>query len=106
MGRKFQRRVEDFVCEHCGAHVAGSGYTNHCPACLWSKHVDVHPGDRAETCEGLMEPVRLEGTSSQYEIVHRCVRCGYEKKNITAPDDDSEALIAVAKTRSEGDNHL
>ena len=36
--RNFQRHVEDFECEHCGAFVEGDGYTNHCPACLWCKH--------------------------------------------------------------------
>jgi hypothetical protein len=35
-------------------------YRNHCPACLWSKHVDVQPGDRAATCRGLMRPDRVE----------------------------------------------
>ncbi|MEK7158524.1 MAG: RNHCP domain-containing protein, partial [Patescibacteria group bacterium] len=47
MSRTFQRRVEDFTCESCGAQVTGDGYTNHCPQCLVSKHVDVYPGDRA-----------------------------------------------------------
>ena len=66
--------------------------------------MDVHPGDRAEACGGLMEPMRVEGTSSQYEIVHRCVRCGYEKRNMSAPDDDNKALVAVAKSHGTGDN--
>ena len=66
--------------------------------------MDVHPGDRAEACGGLMEPMRVEGTSSQYEIVHRCVRCGYEKRNMVAPDDDNKALVAVAKSYGTGDN--
>ena len=43
----FTRKVEDFTCEHCGREVHGNGYTNHCPHCLHSKHVDVNPGDRA-----------------------------------------------------------
>ncbi|MFN2146641.1 MAG: RNHCP domain-containing protein, partial [Anaerolineales bacterium] len=38
-GPKFQRRIEYFICEHCGAEVSGVGFTNHCPVCLWSKHV-------------------------------------------------------------------
>lgn len=24
------------MCEHCSAEVLGTGYTNHCPKCLWS----------------------------------------------------------------------
>jgi len=95
--KRFQRRVEDFVCEHCGIHVKGTGYTNHCPKCLWSKHVDVHPGDRAAGCTGMMEPIRVEGTSSEYSIVQKCVVCGHERKNAAAPEDDTDAVIAVAK---------
>ena len=47
---RFIRREENFVCEVCGAKVKGTGYTNHCPQYLWSKHVDkLIPGDRAVT---------------------------------------------------------
>ena len=65
--KKFIKVKEDFVCEHCGAEVKGDGYTNHCPKCLWSKHVDVHPGDRAAECGGMMalfdELVTVDGQS-------------------------------------------
>ena len=72
--KKFQKRKEDFVCEHCGAEVKGNGYTNHCPKCLWSKHVDIFPGDRLEDCGGLMEPVAVEAKKAgKYTIVHKCV---------------------------------
>ena len=32
------KNKEDFICENCGAFVVGTGYTSHCPQCLWSKH--------------------------------------------------------------------
>lgn len=95
----FRRTVEDFICEHCGAKVAGSGYTNHCPRCLWSKHVDITPGDRAASCAGLMEPIRVEGTAKEYSLVHHCTRCGFEARNKAASEDDQEALIAIAGNR-------
>ena len=95
----FTRRIEDFTCEHCGHAVRGNGYTNHCPQCLWSKHVDVSPGDRAETCGGLMEPIALEGTSPAYRIVHRCTRCGKERRVGVTFEDSSEALIVLAQGR-------
>ncbi len=98
-GKKFQRREEDFVCEHCKTKVVGDGYTNHCPKCLWSKHVDVHPGDRAEACGGMMEPIRVEGTTDAYRLIHRCKRCDMERKNDVAKNDDPEALIALASKR-------
>ncbi|MEK7092901.1 MAG: RNHCP domain-containing protein [Patescibacteria group bacterium] len=92
----FQRRIEDFVCEHCGQRVQGDGYTNHCPKCLWSRHVDVEPGDRAEDCGGMMEPVRLEGSTPAYRIVHRCVKCGTERNNNVRKEDDPAALVALS----------
>ena len=58
--KKFQKHTEDFTCEHCGAFLQGNGYTNHCSRCLWSKHVDNSPGDRANSCRGLMKPIAVE----------------------------------------------
>ena len=89
--------MEDFDCENCGAHVVVDGYTNHCPKCLWSKHVDIEPGDRAETCGGMMEPVRLEGSTPAYRIVHRCVRCRTERNNSVRKEDDPVTILELAK---------
>jgi hypothetical protein len=101
MSRKFQRRIEDFVCEHCGSEVVGSGFTNHCPVCLWSKHVDINPGDREESCQGLMEPVAVEPRKDSYRILFRCTRCGMERWNKAASEDDFEMLLRIAQERSE-----
>jgi hypothetical protein len=98
--KKFQRTIEDFLCEHCGMFVKGDGYTNHCPQCLWSKHVDVNPGDRKAACLGLMEPVHLEGASPSYTLVHRCITCGHEKRNVVSNNDDVDAVIALAKKQA------
>ena len=93
--KKFQRTTEDFTCEQCGAEVVGDGYTNHCPKCLWSKHVDVHPGDRAAVCKGLMEPVDAAREGEEYVILHRCVVCGYEKKNRASKDDNFDVILQL-----------
>ena len=95
--KRFQRRIEDFSCAHCDTPVHGSGYTNHCPRCLWSKHVDVNPGDRAADCGGMMEPIGLGGSSPEYAIVHRCTRCGLVRRNRADPSDESEALLALVE---------
>ena len=79
--RKFQRKIENFVCEHCGRTVTGNGYTNHCPDCLYSKHVDIAPGDRAAACGGLMRPVGSELKGGDYFVQHECTRCGFRRKN-------------------------
>ena len=94
--KRFQRRIEDFVCEHCGAQVTGNGYTDHCPKCLWSKHVDINPGDRAETCQGMMEPIALEGSTPDYRIVERCTRCDIIRRISVAKEDDIQAILKLA----------
>lgn len=96
----FTRTIEDFTCEHCGEHVLGNGYTNHCPECLWSKHVDINPGDRAETCGGLMRPTALEGSSPDYTIVHMCERCEAIRRVKTISQDNLQALVALAQSRT------
>lgn len=101
MSQSFQRNIEDFRCEHCGEHVKGNGYTNHCPTCLYSKHVDISPGDRAATCGGLMEPIQVEQTGEGYELTHQCQKCGHTKINRSDALDDFEVLVALAKELAE-----
>ena len=93
--KKFQRTKEDFICEHCCEAVRGDGYTNHCPKCLWSKHVDVNPGDRLAKCGGLMEPVGMDFKAGEYEILHHCTVCGFEKWNKSAKNDDHNAILQL-----------
>ena len=95
-GRRFTRRVESFTCAHCGCHVEGTGYTNHCPECLWSRHVDVNPGDRQADCGGMMEPIRIELRKGVHYILHRCRKCGCSKWNKASPDDNFETLLKIS----------
>ncbi len=87
--------VEDFACEQCGAFVKGNGYTDHCPECLWSKHVDVYPGDRANECRGLMEPIGQEIANGEHDIFYRCVQCKKEHRNCVAKVDNSDILATL-----------
>lgn len=95
--KQFVRRREDFICEHCGTKVVGDGYTNHCPKCLWSKHVDIMPGDRAEDCQGLMRPIDIKQTRDGYIITHKCEKCEALRNNKSSPNDDFEALLQLAR---------
>ncbi len=96
MSARFQRTKENFVCENCGAYVEGDGYTDHCPHCLYSKHVDVYPGDRQAECGGLMEPVGLEIKGGGYRIEYRCQKCGYTHRVKAAPGDNRRLLIELS----------
>ena len=95
--RQFQRKSETFVCELCHEEVVGSGYTNHCPQCLYSKHVDINPGDRLESCQGLMVPIAIKLKGGQpVSVVHRCQQCGIERSNKLSEQDSSEQIIKIA----------
>ncbi|MEM7221667.1 MAG: RNHCP domain-containing protein [Pseudomonadota bacterium] len=97
MSKRFQRKVEAFTCCHCGQAVRGDGYTNHCPSCLWSRHVDVMPGDRAAECGGEMAPVAVEKKGSGYVLTHRCVDCGHSKRNKADAKDSMETMLKIAR---------
>ncbi|GFZ81973.1 RNHCP domain-containing protein [Nesterenkonia alkaliphila] len=90
-----------FACIHCGAQITkhpGGSYRNHCPRCLWSKHVDVLPGDRAADCGGAMEPVGVDHSGKKgYILLHRCTVCQAQDRNRLAPDDDMDAVIALQR---------
>jgi len=94
--KTFSRRIEDFTCDVCGAFVTGNGYTNHCPKCLCSKHVDINPGDRAAACRGIMRPVGLELKKGGQCLIHRCELCGHTRKNKVSADDDFDMILYVA----------
>ncbi|MFA5987334.1 MAG: RNHCP domain-containing protein [Candidatus Paceibacterota bacterium] len=99
MPKQFQKNIEDLKCENCGKFVVGNGYTNHCPICLWSKHVDINPGDRLATCQGLMKPVGAEIGGGEENIVHECVKCGFVRKNKLCRGDDYKTFIAISIVR-------
>lgn len=89
----FIARQEPFVCGHCGKDVdplPQGSYRNHCPHCLWSKHVDAEgPGDRASVCQGMMAPTELDQRGGKgWLIVHVCEKCKKRIPNKAAPDDD------------------
>ena len=89
----FIPREEPFICEHCGHSVESllkGSYRNHCPKCLYSKHVDLDgPGDRLSPCQGLLVPTSIDQDSKKgFVIVYRCMKCRKTSNNRAAPDDD------------------
>lgn len=111
--RTGQRGTEkQFRCCNCGAIVstdrelAGVNNRNHCPNCLWSKHVDeFKAGDRRSVCGARMRPIGLMvkkvhkkyTVSGQGELmlIHTCSSCGKISINRIASDDSSGALISL-----------
>ena len=97
--KKFQRRIEDFVCQNCGKEVKGDGFTNHCPECFFSLHVDIFPGDRLEECHGKMEPVDIEvSKGGKYIIIHKCQKCGeVSRDKFREKTDNFDNLLKIVE---------
>ena len=101
--RNFIRKKEDFVCEVCGEKVEGDGYTDHCPNCLWGKHVDAEvPGDRASDCGGLMRPMGAVYEKGRFRIDYKCEECGYEFRVRAGKNDDKEKLMRLVAGNNRG----
>lgn len=97
--KQFTMRDESFTCENCHKEVKPLGYTarDHCPYCLYSKHVDINPGDRQNICNGLLKPTGIEKYKDTYKILYKCETCHKDHKNIVATDDDMEKIIEISK---------
>lgn len=101
-----------FKCMHCQAYVyvlpvlSGVQNRNHCPYCLYSRHVDhAQTGDRLAACKASMQPIGLTvkhgrnkycGISSgELMLIHRCRECGKLSINRIAADDRVDRLMEV-----------
>lgn len=111
--RPFSAPMEQsFTCVRCGLPiscaplVAGVLNRNHCPICLWSRHLDWRAaGDRRSNCRAPMEPVGLitKASRNRYArepdgelmLIHRCAACGRLSLNRIAADDDADAILAL-----------
>ena len=104
-------RNADFRCVRCEAYVcakaflAGVNHRNHCPYCLWSRHLDLfEAGDRFSACKAPMEPVGLtfkrrnkkyRPVAGELMLVHRCTGCETLSINRIAADDLAEVVMEV-----------
>lgn len=90
---------EEFICENCNEKVLPLKYTarDHCPICLCSKHVDIMPGDRSNTCKGLLRPIGIEKFKDTYKIIYKCEKCNKLHKNIMANDDNMDLIIKLSR---------
>lgn len=96
--RRFKRVIEDFKCFNCKTLVKGTGYTDHCPNCLWSLHVDNFPGDRAAKCGGRMKPLSALYDKGNYVISYICISCGAGKRFKASEYDNKELLVRLVKS--------
>ncbi len=87
----------------CAPSMAGVRNRNHCPACLWSRHLDWRtPGDRLSTCRAGMRPIGLttkrgrnkyaQERDGELMIIHQCAGCEKVVINRIAGDDSIGAI--------------
>ncbi len=97
--KKFNEIDEGFICENCQKEVSPLGYSSrdHCPYCLYSKHVDINPGDRKNLCKGLLKPLQIEKYRDTYKIIYECQNCKKLHKNIIAKDDNMDEIIKISQ---------
>lgn len=97
--KKFNMIDENFTCEYCGNNISKLNYTarDHCNYCLYSKHVDIMPGDRQNKCLGLLKPIGIEKFKNSYKIIYKCTKCHQIHKNIMANDDNFDLIIELSK---------
>ena len=93
--------TQSFACGHChrfiGPLPSGGHHRNHCPLCLYSRHVDDRvSGDRSSPCGSLMAPIgAFQRPNGEHVVVHRCLGCGFERFNRIAADDDFDLVLAL-----------
>ena len=99
--KTFTKNDNEFICEHCNKKVDKLEYTSrdHCPYCLYSKHVDINPGDRENTCQGLLKPIDIEKYKDTYKIIYQCEKCHQIHKNIIANDDSFDRILDIMKNK-------
>jgi len=95
----FTKLDEEFICENCKQKIEKLNYTtrDHCNYCLYSKHVDINPGDRQNPCKGLLKPIGIEKFKNTYKIIYKCKKCNQIHKNIMANDDNMDLIIELSK---------
>lgn len=92
---------QSFKCGHChkfiGPLPSGGHHRNHCPLCLYSRHVDDRrSGDRASACGSLMQPIgAFQRPNGEHVVVHLCLGCGFERFNRIAADDDFDLVLSL-----------
>src|SRR5512135_2552693 len=111
LSRRLWGEQNGFECLYCHVFVSaepalsGVQNRNHCPYCLWSRHLDLfRPGDRLAACREKMRPVglALKKTAKKYGprlgeliLVHLCLECGKVSINRIAADDLADTLYEL-----------
>jgi hypothetical protein len=111
-GKPGKKTIDNhFECAHCQGFVftepgfSGVLNRNHCPYCLWSRHMDLYAaGDRLSACKEMMRPIGLTikairkkypAGGGELMLIHQCGSCGRFSINRVAADDDPQTVFSL-----------
>jgi hypothetical protein len=113
---------DGFLCKHCNVYVSGASFLsgvenrNHCPYCLWSRHLDLYAaGDRLSACKSPMKPigVSVKATGKKYGsargelmLIHLCTDCERLSINRIAADDIPQTVFSVFEASFRLDSRM
>lgn len=117
------KKPRGFYCLNCQSFVPitekiGTRNRNHCPSCLWSRHVDLKKsGDRRASCGAGMEPIGLTFKEvgpdkwghpqiGELMIIHKCIQDGKLSINRIAADDKAEQILQVFEESKQLDGNI
>jgi hypothetical protein len=112
---RIERCDQAFQCVQCRQYVvcdpgvAGVQHRNHCPACLWSRHLDWRTaGDRLAGCRAAMAPVGLTSKRSRNKyarerdgelmLIHQCISCATIVIIRSNADDSPAAILELVSS--------
>jgi hypothetical protein len=62
--------------------------------------VDIHPGDRASECGGMMRPTAIDMNHGTCVVVQRCETCGHERPNKIVENDNFDMVLRISRGES------
>lgn len=66
--------------------------------------MDINPGDRMQSCQGMMEPVEAYLKAGKIVLLHRCLACKAVKANKSAEGDSQEAILDLMRGQTKIQN--
>ncbi|MBB1246207.1 RNHCP domain-containing protein [Streptomyces durbertensis] len=94
-------RTDTFDCVRCGLTVTtfspDGERRNHCPSCLYSRHLVDQAAGGPSDCGARMAPISIAVLrDGRWAVIHRCVRCHELTSSPVCVDDNQLVLMRTA----------
>jgi hypothetical protein len=93
--------TDTFGCLQCGRAVSTAGPErlprDHCPHCLYSRHLTDLAGGGPSPCGQRMAPIAIAvAGDGAWSVIHRCTHCREVASAPAGPDDNPLVLTGLA----------